>query len=847
MLAGTSTNYKHGSTLDRETAQQFLAALQPAGGVVELRCPGYPRGKATTAGFYDDPSKLLDAVARFNGRCNCYVTLNAVNPALLALANNRIIEYIEHTTADADIIRRTGLVIDVDPRRPAGIPSTEAEHAEALSVVDKIRDFLTSQGWPSPLHADTGNGAELIYGISLANNDGARDQLKRCLLALAARFDNDMVHVDTGMFNAARIVRLIGTKNCKGDGTADRPHRLSRLLDVPNKLSAVPGDLLGSLARMAPPEEPPRSQYQAHNGIAAEDFLRKHGLATSKVKPWQAGTLYELETCPFNEAHKRTARMVQFSSGALQFGCFHAGCQGQDWHALRNLLEPGWRDERRKSSDETSKKRGNSRVSSLPKSGKTPPRRLPTYQPFPLAALPPILREYVDASAAAIGCDPALVALPGLAVVAGCIGNARAIRLKRGWTEPSILWDVTVAASGAQKSPAWAAAVDPMMAIQMELVDAAEAPAKPIYHITSDATIEAVGENLRDNHRGLLLARDELDGWLQSLTRHREGRGTDRPLWLELHRAGTLRVDRLTRARGPLSVRRANCSICGTIQPLVLARAFDDEALAAGLAARFLMAAPPLRRKHWNEAEVHEDLTKRYQDLLRDLLALDLADQQERRPHVVELDAAAKDFWVRWYNRWAEQQYESRAEQHALLAKLEGGAARLALLHHVVGYAAAGLRPEVIFDGEGGFCQRPRDTIPIGERSMQAGITLAEWFANEAMRIYQTLRETEAEREQRSLLEWIDGRGGQTTARELWRSLHSRYLIVDDAEATLAALVEAGYGKWIDRPPGPQGGRPTRIFTIVGDETSKSPQFSGVSSPTSQEPPPNGREPGEEG
>src|SRR6516162_9864880 len=98
-------------------------------------------------------------------------------------------------------------------------------------------------------------------------------------------------------------------------------------------------------------------------------------------------------------------------------------------------------------------------------------RCVPPYTPFPLAALPPIMRDYVDASAAAIGCDPALVALPALAVAAGCIGNSRAIRLKPGWTEPAVVWAATVAPSGSQKSPAWAAAVDPLMAVQMELVD----------------------------------------------------------------------------------------------------------------------------------------------------------------------------------------------------------------------------------------------------------------------------------------------------------------------------------------------------------------------------------------
>jgi hypothetical protein len=258
------------------------------------------------------------------------------------------------------------------------------------------------------------------------------------------------------------------------------------------------------------------------------------------------------------------------------------------------------------------------------------------------------------------------------------------------------------------------------------------------------------------------------------------------------------------------------------------------------------MAAPPERRKHWTEAEVAEELAGKYEQLLRDLLDLALADTTQRRPHILELDAAAKRVWVHWYERWAERQHESRAEQRALLAKLEGGAARLALLHHVVSVVAAGVRPEMIFTSEGGYRQRPKDTT-IGERSMLAGITLAEWFADEALRLYQTLRETEAEREQRSLLEWIDGHGGQTTAQQLRDSCRGRYPTNEDAETALIDLADAGFGEWVHVPPGPRGGRPTRIFRLAALETSFSPQFSGVSSAANQKTSPNGREPGEEG
>ena len=45
------------------------------------------------------------------------------------------------------------------------------------------------------------------------------------------------------------------------------------------------------------------------------------------------------------------------------------------------------------------------------------------YQPFPVDLLPEPVRGYILASAAAIGCDPAFIALPILAAIAGAIGN----------------------------------------------------------------------------------------------------------------------------------------------------------------------------------------------------------------------------------------------------------------------------------------------------------------------------------------------------------------------------------------------------------------------------------------
>jgi DNA polymerase I-like protein with 3'-5' exonuclease and polymerase domains len=438
-------------------------------------------------------------------------------------------------------------------------------------------------------------------------------------------------------------------------------------------------------------------------------------------------------------------------------------------------------------------------------------RLLPTYTPFPLHCLPPVVSDVVKASAEAIGCDPALVACPALAVLAGCVGNSRSVRVKGGWFEPCVLWSLTVADSGGHKSPAYRAAVGSLLELQTDLYDRhrehmevykqalqdwqqapkdergakPEAPDEPPCFVTSDSTIEALGESLEGNPHGLLLARDELDGWFQSFTRYKGG-GTDRPQWLELHTAGTLLIHRKTTERRRISVRRAAVSITGTVQPAVLAKALDQEALQAGLGARFLLTMPPRRRRFWNDNELPEELLDRYQQLLRTLLELPLQDRQKRLPYALQMSSGARNLFVDFYNEWAGVQFAAEGEQAAAFAKIEAYAPRLMLLHHVVSHAAAGAD----------------DIGPITEASARAGIELARWFAAETLRVYAMLRESQEERDFRRLVEFIQARGGTISVRGLMRANCRRYPDADAAETALAALVESGLARWVPTKQG---------------------------------------------
>jgi len=246
---------------------------------------------------------------------------------------------MDSTTADALIIKRRWLLVDCDPVRPVGISATDREKEAAWERCEALREWLAEHGLPAPVVADSGNGFHLLYRVDLPNDTESHDLVKRCLEALAYRFDDERVTVDTSVFNAARIIKLYGTLSVKGDDTRERPHRRSSLEAMSQGLRVVGVSLLHDLAALAPK---PQTETLARSGqFDLQDFISRGNLQIARVRPWQGGMLHELEACPFDPEHKRTARIIAFANGALAFGCFHNSCQGRDWHALRELVEPG--------------------------------------------------------------------------------------------------------------------------------------------------------------------------------------------------------------------------------------------------------------------------------------------------------------------------------------------------------------------------------------------------------------------------------------------------------------------------------------------------------------------------
>ncbi len=346
----------HGAEPDktrREHIQEGIEALFLPGQVIELRIPKAGKYR-TISGYFDDPTKLALAIAEWSGKDDIegvYYTLNPVAPALLARSANRAKRYAQLTTSDKDVVGRRWLLVDIDPSRPSGVSSTDAEKKLAGRKARAVRAYLRELGWPDPLAADSGNGYHLLYRVDLPNDEQSTALVKSCLEALAAKFNDDVVKVDTSVFNAARIVKAYGSLAAKGDSTAERPHRVASLLktQLPGGREVVAGDKLEGLAAEAPKpqsEQPVGNGQRGYTGservtpAKVEEFLKFYGVDYGSQKPYAGGVVWILKECPFDENHNGTSvAVVLRDDGKLGFECKHESCQQYSWGEFRKRLE----------------------------------------------------------------------------------------------------------------------------------------------------------------------------------------------------------------------------------------------------------------------------------------------------------------------------------------------------------------------------------------------------------------------------------------------------------------------------------------------------------------------------
>ena len=111
---------------------------------------------------------------------------------------------------------------------------------------------------------DSGNGYHLLYKIALENNNENTELITKCLNYLSLRFTDEFLDVDTKVFNASRITKLYGTFARKGANSPERPHRQSKIMQIPSEIKPTPKVLIEKLANLIP--EPEKANYHKYYG-----------------------------------------------------------------------------------------------------------------------------------------------------------------------------------------------------------------------------------------------------------------------------------------------------------------------------------------------------------------------------------------------------------------------------------------------------------------------------------------------------------------------------------------------------------------------------------------------------
>jgi hypothetical protein len=318
------------------TTQRFLETLdhKSSGGVTEV-CVFHGGKVPTHVGYYDDPEKAARAIKAHDGRGNIFVTINPAKRDLLARYNNRLVEGSyknpAERTKDPDIWRDSWFPIDIDPDRPTGISSTQAELDQAIETGRLVKEWLIDLGVPaaSILTGVSGNGVYLL--IRLPDYEITKDliEIKQALLNhIADLFDTDTIKIDRAVYNPSRLVRALGTMKVKGENIPERPHRRSRIFmiagdqfDSTQQQRCQTVDLYGLAVGMIPGLKTTQKAAKSGKGAGSGDKfdMRRHtDKLTNEKKTTRGWNYYD---CPACGGEQKLG--VNTATGA--YSCFH-GC-----------------------------------------------------------------------------------------------------------------------------------------------------------------------------------------------------------------------------------------------------------------------------------------------------------------------------------------------------------------------------------------------------------------------------------------------------------------------------------------------------------------------------------------
>lgn len=364
---------------------------------------------------------------------------------------------------------------------------------------------------------------------------------------------------------------------------------------------------------------------------------------------------------------------------------------------------------------------------------------------FPLEIFPKAIRDIIEALEEYENYNVDFSSASFLTVFAAAMGNTWSVRFMTGWVSRPIIYMVLVGSPSCGKTPPLQQAVAPLLKLDGEydmiyckemetyrrwermsakqrekhfLPEEMKMPQRKC-HVVVDSTVEALIGALRDNPRGVLIYKDEIDSLLSNFNRYN---GSDEGYFLSLFSGTPFKYSRKSNNEH-IFLANPYCSIIGTTQPGRLGEQFGGKRMMNGFSSRFLKVYPEIDEMlSWNDTAMPDGVLEEWERIIRRVITVTPSTDQEGKATSIELlfSQEAKLRVIQWkdeVNNKAYAETDSDAVR-ALCGKLETYLVRFCLVIQIMHCIC----------GESGM-----DKIEPG--TAELAIRLTEYFRNMESRI----------------------------------------------------------------------------------------------------------------
>ena len=364
---------------------------------------------------------------------------------------------------------------------------------------------------------------------------------------------------------------------------------------------------------------------------------------------------------------------------------------------------------------------------------------------FPLEIFPKAIRDIIEALEEYENYNVDFTSASFLTVFAAAMGNTWSVRFMTGWVSRPIIYMVLVGSPSCGKTPPLQQAVAPLLKLDGEydmiyckemetyrrwermsakqrerhsLPEEMKMPQRKC-HVVVDSTVEALIGALRDNPRGVLIYKDEIDSLLSNFNRYN---GSDEGYFLSLFSGTPFKYSRKSNNEH-IFLANPYCSIIGTTQPGRLGEQFGGKRMMNGFSSRFLKVYPEIdKMPSWNDTAMPDGVLEEWGRIIRKVVTVTPSTDQEGKATSIELlfSQESKLRIIQWKDEVNNKVYAETDSDavRALCGKLETYLVRFCLVIQIMHCIC----------GESGM-----DKIEPG--TAELAIRLTEYFRNMESRI----------------------------------------------------------------------------------------------------------------